>query len=366
MEKGDRQSGGPEQRADSREPQRAPRPAPGKVTPTSRVSPGGGPAVQRKAAVLAPAAPRAGSRGDHTADTWMDAAHRGVSALAETAPGGGAEMPVQRSSAPDSENPSTAGSKAEGKPEEAQEGEAFIKGAGDAGEISPNDVEQGQLGDCWLLAGLMAVAKTNPDAIRNMIKPAGAGKWTVTFHFPTSVLGVHTGYEKESVTVDARVPVVAAGGKPLFANVGDVAGGKKELWVLLVEKAYAKTRGKYADITGSNAPADHQSMEMITGKRDRTLAPTDQSEDELLATLQLALTQKQGVQLWTIKKDHDKAPLADSHTPRIVTNHGYVLDGVDKANRTVDILNPWGSEYTIRGLGIDKVRKFFREIRIGG
>lgn len=265
-----------------------------------------------------------------------------------------------------SEHPSTAGTKGEGKPEEVQEGEAFIKGKGDDLDISANDVQQGSLGDCWLMAGLMAVAKTNPEAIRKMIKPAGAGKWTVTFHFPTRTWGIHTGFETESVTVDAKVPVTAAGGSPLFAKVGDVDGGKKELWVLLIEKAYAKTQGKYEKITGSNAPSDHQSMEMITGKRDRTMSPTDESEDDLLATLQTAMTNKQGVQLWSIKKDHDKAPLADSHTPKIITNHGYVLDAVDKKARTVDMQQPWGAEYTVRGLPIADVRRFYREIRIGG
>ncbi len=49
MAKGDRQNGGPAQVADSHEPQRALRPPPGKVTRTSKLSPGHEPAVQRKA-----------------------------------------------------------------------------------------------------------------------------------------------------------------------------------------------------------------------------------------------------------------------------------------------------------------------------
>ena len=85
MAKGHRQGGGPEQAAESRQPQRVSRPAPGKVTRTSKLPPGGGPAVQRKAA--APASGAAGSQGrslwDLTMDSGMDAAHRGVTALAE-------------------------------------------------------------------------------------------------------------------------------------------------------------------------------------------------------------------------------------------------------------------------------------------
>lgn len=86
MEKGDRQNGGPEQIAGSHEPQRAPRPAPGKVTRTSKLSPSRGAAVQRKAAASAPGAtaPQARSLWAHTMDPLMDAAHRGVTALTES------------------------------------------------------------------------------------------------------------------------------------------------------------------------------------------------------------------------------------------------------------------------------------------
>jgi hypothetical protein len=94
MEKDERQSGGPEQEAGNREPQRASRPAPGKVTRTSRLSSGRGPAVQRKAAApdAGAEAPPARSAWDHTMDPSMDAAHRGVTALVERG-----QEPVQQS-----------------------------------------------------------------------------------------------------------------------------------------------------------------------------------------------------------------------------------------------------------------------------
>jgi hypothetical protein len=86
MEKDDRKSGRPEHMVGSREPQPASRPAPGKVTRTSKLSPNRGAAVQRKA--VAPTQggtmePKARSPWELTMDSWMDAAHRGVTALAE-------------------------------------------------------------------------------------------------------------------------------------------------------------------------------------------------------------------------------------------------------------------------------------------
>jgi hypothetical protein len=61
------------------------RPAPGKVTLASKLSPDREPTVQRKAAV--PVSAAGGSQGrslwDLTMDPWMDAAHRGCAALVE-------------------------------------------------------------------------------------------------------------------------------------------------------------------------------------------------------------------------------------------------------------------------------------------
>jgi hypothetical protein len=91
MEKDDRQNGSLEQKQDSSEPQQASRPAPGKVTRTARLSAGRAPAVQRKpVAADGGGAPRARTAWEQTMDPWMDAAHRGLTAL--TARG---EEPVQ-------------------------------------------------------------------------------------------------------------------------------------------------------------------------------------------------------------------------------------------------------------------------------
>jgi hypothetical protein len=128
----------------------------------------------------------------------------------------------------------------------------------------------------------------------------------------------------------------------------------------------ATTQGKHNNITGANSPANHQSMEMVTGKKDATLDPGSTSEEDIATKLALELSEKKGVTLWTVTKDQANAKDADAHKPRIITNHGYTLDNVNKDKKTVDLLNPWGAEYAIAGLAISDVKKFFRQIRIGG
>lgn len=85
MEKVDRQRGGSEQETGGGESQRASRPAPGKVTRTSSLPSSRRAAVQRKATGPAPGSggPPARSARGSSMDLWMDAAHRGVTALAE-------------------------------------------------------------------------------------------------------------------------------------------------------------------------------------------------------------------------------------------------------------------------------------------
>jgi Domain of unknown function (DUF4157) len=96
---------GSEETREARGQQQARSPAPGKVTRTSRLSPGREPAVQRKVSVLGSGAggSQARSAWDHTMDPWMDAAHRGVTALAERGQGVvQAAGPIQAKGLPES------------------------------------------------------------------------------------------------------------------------------------------------------------------------------------------------------------------------------------------------------------------------
>ena len=85
MEKDIRQRGGSERGAGAHDDRHDARPAPGKVTRTSKLPPSHRPASQR--AEAAPASgtpgPQARSAWDLTMDPWMDAAYRGCTALAE-------------------------------------------------------------------------------------------------------------------------------------------------------------------------------------------------------------------------------------------------------------------------------------------
>lgn len=117
-------------------------------------------------------------------------------------------------------------------------GELFVDGP------SAADLDQGRVGDCYLLAGLGAVAKANPQRIRDMFIENPDGTVTVRFFLDGKA---------EFVTVDRSLPVVdLVDLEPAFAGVGhrtDAEGklvrmavddARGELWVALAEKAYAQ------------------------------------------------------------------------------------------------------------------------------
>jgi len=114
--------------------------------------------------------------------------------------------------------------------------------------VHPDDIDQGQLGDCWFLCAVASVAEF-PAKIKDMFShpngehKAGAEQSLGLYRVTLNKHGWWT-----CVIVDDYLPCIA--NKPCFAkNDCDPA----ELWVSLLEKAYAKLNGSYSAITGGDA-----------------------------------------------------------------------------------------------------------------
>jgi calpain-15 len=111
------------------------------------------------------------------------------------------------------------------------------------GEIEPDDLCQGAVGDCWLVAAF-ACASEFPHVIRHQFltkeyNPRGLYK--VRIYDPQRKSWV-------VVKVDDRIPCKKGTKKPHFMSPNG-----NELWALILEKAYAKFCGSYANIEGKNS-----------------------------------------------------------------------------------------------------------------
>uniref|UniRef100_A0A7S1R650 Calpain catalytic domain-containing protein n=1 Tax=Neobodo designis TaxID=312471 RepID=A0A7S1R650_NEODS len=124
--------------------------------------------------------------------------------------------------------------------------------------VEPNDIDQGRLGDCWFLCAVASVAE-DPAKIKDIFRhpkrdaeaaraERARGAYRVT---------LNKGGWWYNLVVDDYLPCI--GGQPCFArNVQDPA----ELWVALLEKAYARMHGSYAAIAAGDA---RQALSDLTG-----------------------------------------------------------------------------------------------------
>jgi hypothetical protein len=109
--------------------------------------------------------------------------------------------------------------------------------------ISYDDVIQGAIADCFVMAGLSAMAHSNPDLITQTVtsKPDGT--------FDVRLFDVRQ--NPTTVNVSASLP---------HTESGRLAYGRgrdpKELWPAVIEKAYAKFMGGYDAISNGGLPYD--------------------------------------------------------------------------------------------------------------
>lgn len=240
--------------------------------------------------------------------------------------------------------------------------------------VHPNDIAQGILGDCWFLAALAGIAEFE-GAVYNLFqekKVNPEGMYTINiFNSQTK--------QWESVTIDDYVPV--RNGEPLMAKPQG-----HEMWVLLLEKAFAKWFGSYCQIQGAycmvafmmlvecNAPCRVFTQAMngrapfnehmyqgvncvLNDPRNRNsigLAPTAQiPKDQVWAELKAADASNHVMAAWTGKDAAATAGRGASGeeiaADGIVKGHAYSLISAKEVTadgrvwRCIQLRNPWGA-----------------------
>jgi hypothetical protein len=112
--------------------------------------------------------------------------------------------------------------------------------------MSAGDVKQGKLGDCWFL-GAMATLAVKPAMVRKVFWPKSDKKLNQLRDYGIFVCRFMKDFVWYYVIIDDKIPVYdTPSGKPVFAHCSD----NEELWVLLMEKAYAKLHQTYDALIG--------------------------------------------------------------------------------------------------------------------
>jgi hypothetical protein len=235
--------------------------------------------------------------------------------------------------------------------------------------VTGTDVDQGQIGDCFFMASLSAVAQTHPELIQNAIRDNHDGTYTVTLHEPVagpvlhragwlgekveaalSRLAPKLGTRPVEVTVDAQLP----NGGSLDAH-SPMPG---ELWPALMEKAYAKLwGGSYAAINGGDAA---EALKTLTGGEHHAAYTRFSNDDRLFDFVKQALDAKQPLTAAS------KGLSLTGGTGDIVKGHVYSIVGAGEENgqRYVELRNPWGYDsvgdyQTTKRICLDELREKF-------
>ncbi|RME27861.1 MAG: hypothetical protein D6798_03685 [Deltaproteobacteria bacterium] len=253
-----------------------------------------------------------------------------------------------------------------GKPyEDFENGKAFVKGRTDETDISPDDVKQGALGDCYLMAGMAATARAEPDAIRRIIKDNGDGTFEVTLYIRKSSWSRPVAMTR---TIDARLPT-NGNGRPLYAGIGDATEEGDELWPALLEKRLAQEKGSYELISGGNISRQGFNFagatELFTGKAERYFSTASLTEDKVLAMMDDALTRNKPITVDSMNMEKMPDLTREANQWNVYGNHAYAVESVDLASRTVNLQNPWGSNH-VKNLPIKDFMRFYRAVRVGG
>eukprot|EP01022_Parablepharisma_sp_SALTPOND_P026586 TRINITY_DN64445_c0_g1_i1.p1 TRINITY_DN64445_c0_g1~~TRINITY_DN64445_c0_g1_i1.p1 ORF type:complete len:1204 (-),score=5.94 TRINITY_DN64445_c0_g1_i1:53-3520(-) len=198
--------------------------------------------------------------------------------------------------------------------------------------IDINDIQQGALGDCYFLCSIAAVAEF-PDRIMNLFLTKSsndAGCYALTCY----VMG-----QPRTIVLDDYFP---------YDNecrcLSFVKPKGNEIWVLLLEKAWAKVNGSFSNIVSGQGI---EGLSFLTG------APCEYvTHDEVKNKDEIWLKIKAADEKDYIMTASGSGPLLSEEYTAVglIKNHAYSLIGVKEVSyngypiRLVQLRNPWGEK----------------------
>lgn len=201
--------------------------------------------------------------------------------------------------------------------------------------IEPNDIKQGQLGDCWFMCALASLAE-RPALVERLFESSQVSD--IGFY---QVWFCKSG-EWVRVTVDDFFPCFPKD-TPIFSR-----SHGNELWVLLLEKAYAKLHGSYSLLKGGWAA---EGMMDLTGCPTLNFDFTSEEskkliqEDKLWEILKRYDNEGSLISASTAGEDRWSETAKPNRKGGLVPGHAYTVIQVKEAfsNRLLNIRNPWGA-----------------------
>jgi len=221
----------------------------------------------------------------------------------------------------------------------------FVKGLNHRHEVDLHDIDQGSDGHSYFLSLLGAIARTQPNHIKNMIIDNQDGTVSVRFYDQT---------EKEKIiTIDQKF-WFDENKKPLYSKIGDENDDAVETWVMAIEKAWAKCNKGYEFINGDGAPKLDYVYAITGNSTERIKIDEFLKEEAFINDLNEHFEKKTQPVTFV-----SKATKEDHDVNDILYDTSYVLKEINLNNKTINIYNPQGHGH-FYNVDIDFVKRHFR------
>eukprot|EP00095_Tigriopus_kingsejongensis_P007616 maker-scaffold2030_size22264-snap-gene-0.8 protein:Tk07616 transcript:maker-scaffold2030_size22264-snap-gene-0.8-mRNA-1 annotation:"calpain-b-like isoform 2" len=216
------------------------------------------------------------------------------------------------------------------------------------GGASRFDINQGELGDCWLLAALANLTLNKKLLYRVVpVDQSFTEDYAGIFHFQFWQYG-----EWVDVVIDDFLPT--RGGKLMFMH----SGTPNEFWTALLEKAYAKLHGSYESLKGGSTC---EAMVDFTGGCGEMYQLKERGIPEDMFSIMRKAYERCSMMSCSLTPDPS---VTEARTDvGLIKGHAYSITKVVKARietprvqgqiPLVRIRNPWGNEAEWNGAWSD-------------
>ncbi|XP_065562640.1 calpain-B-like isoform X7 [Artemia franciscana] len=215
-------------------------------------------------------------------------------------------------------------------------------------DASRFDIQQGELGDCWLLAA-MANLTINPVLFKRIVPDDQSfddGEYAGIFHFRFWQYG-----QWVDVVIDDKLPTY--NGKLVYLQSQE----KNEFWSALLEKAYAKLHGSYEALKGGTTS---EAMEDFTGG----VAEMYELNNADMSLFKIMVKSFERSSLMSCAIEPDPNVVEAETAVGLIKGHAYSITDVRLISiqtprvsgkiPMVRIRNPWGNEAEWNGAWSDK------------
>lgn len=245
---------------------------------------------------------------------------------------------------------------------------ALLDGETSENSFNFDDVKQGAIGDCYLVAALSSSVYADSDgSVRDgLVRELADADGFVTSY---AVRLYDAWGEPQDVFVDADL--VRKNGKPTYARSMDSDSDGEEWVVSLFEKAYAGWHGGYQEVGDGGWAGDV--MQAITGSTANYRRIEYLSDATILSSIENAVADNRPVVAGTWGKDDD----VDYEGTNIYAWHAYSVLGVKRPegeDPQVTLRNPWGRvepagngpDDGIFDLPLPEFRRLYQGLTFGG